>query len=167
MWLRLWRNSPHQPLTPTDLWRTNPRRPPHSGSFLPLSLHRYLSPLLSLSLPWLSICDPSNQQLLMSIHRRRSFRECRIRGEVVLQLSNRRRWWWCTVRGRLREERWQNAISGHPYHRLWVQISSPWIPLHNGTVHSRRKCPDQRHVLLYKLMKLWQLIRAKQSLILK
>ena len=40
-------------------------------------------------------------------------------------------------------------------------------PLHNGTLYLRRKCPDHRHTFLCKMTKLWQLIWANQSLILR
>ena len=126
-----------------------------------------LSKSLSLSLPWLPVRDPSNQQPLMSARWWRSFSGCWIGGEAVPRLSNCRRWWGCTTRGRPREEWQQNAISGHPHHCLWVQINSPWHPLHNGTLHLRRKRPYWWHAFLYKLAKLWRLIWAKRSLFLR
>ena len=65
------------------------------------------------------------------------------------------------------EKRRWNAILRPIHQWFWAWINSSLPPLRNGTLHSPRKCQDWRHIILYKLVKLWQLIRSKLSLILR
>ena len=64
-------------------------------------------------------------------------------------------------------ERCWSAVSSHTHRQIKLPISSSWPPRHNGTLCSRQKCQDRGHTFSCKTTKLWQLIWAKQRLILR
>ena len=69
-------------------------------------------------------------------------------------------------RGRAMASWCWSAVSGHPHCHFKVPKSS-FPPRCIGTLHSWRKYPDWWHVFSCKLVKLWQLILAKWSFILR
>ena len=95
------------------------------------------------------------------------FRACQNRRMIVLQRPNRRCWWWWTTHGKPWRKGCETPFFGQP--TVGSGRKSIACGLLFIMVPSIRdeNAPDWRDTFSYKWAKLWQLIRAKQSLILR